>query len=71
MSARELYDKTIRQLPAVDRLRLAALILDELAAASGAGLDIRDDWSEEDIVDLAAHSLKHSARSIAGEDSGA
>ena len=57
MSARELYDKSIRQLPAVDRLRLAAMILDELAATSGAGLDLRDDWTEQDIADLAAYSL--------------
>jgi hypothetical protein len=60
MSARELYNKTIRQLPPVDRLRLAAMILDELAATSGAGLDLRDDWTDEDIADLAAYSLKSS-----------
>ena len=57
MSARELYDKSIRQLPAVDRLRLAAMTLNELAATSGAGLDLRDDWTEQDIADLAAYSL--------------
>jgi hypothetical protein len=58
MSARELYDKSIRQLPAVDRLRLAAMILDDLAATTGADLEVRDDWSDEDLADLAAYSLK-------------
>jgi len=71
MSARELYDKAIRQLPAVDRLRLAAMILDELAATSGAGLDVRDDWSEDDIADLTAYSLKHAATAAPHEDPGA
>jgi hypothetical protein len=70
MSARELYNKAIKQLPAVDRLRLAAMILDDLAATSGAGLDIRDDWTDEDIADLAAYSLKHAASVAPHEDTG-
>jgi hypothetical protein len=61
MSARELYDKSIKALPAVDRLRLAAMILDDLAATTGAGLDVRDDWSDEDVADLTAYSLKHAS----------
>jgi len=68
MTARELYDNTIRKLPPVDRLRLASLILDDLAAASGAGLDIRDDWTDEDVADLAAYSLKRADRSVSSED---
>ena len=69
MSARELYDKSIKPLPAVDRLRLAAMILDDLAATSGAGLDVRDDWSDEDIADLTSYSLKHAAGAEPYEDS--
>ena len=71
MSARELYDESIKPLPAVDRLRLAAIILDDLAATSGAGLDVRDDWSEQDIADLAAYSLKYAAGSSPHEEAGA
>jgi len=58
MSVEELYEKCIRGLPAVDRLRLAALILNELAASSNEVLDVRDDWSEEDIADVSAYCLR-------------
>ena len=71
MSAREIYDRTIRQLPPVERLQLASLILDDLAASSGAGLDFRDDWSEEDVADLTAFSLRHGVSSIPGEEADA
>jgi hypothetical protein len=59
MTAREIYENNVAQLPPVDRLRLAAWILDDLAASNGAGLDIRDDWSDQDVVDLSAYSMKH------------
>ena len=68
MTAREIYETTVRNLPALDRLRLASLILDDLAAANGAGLDIRDEWTDEDMADLAAYSLKHAGRSVSPED---
>jgi hypothetical protein len=71
MSARELYEKNIRQLPALERLRLATLILDELTAANGAGLDVCDEWTDEDISELAAYSLKHGASAAPAEDSDA
>jgi hypothetical protein len=71
MSARELYDKAIKPLPAVDRLRLAKMILDDLAVSSGAGLDVRDDWSDEDIADLASYSLKQAATAVPHEEPGA
>ncbi|HTW94673.1 MAG TPA: hypothetical protein VMD30_07775 [Tepidisphaeraceae bacterium] len=64
MSAREIYDATIRQLPPIERLRLASLILDELAASNGAGLDMGDDWSDEDIADLIAFSARRAAASV-------
>jgi len=58
-TVREIYESTVRQLPAVDRLKLASFILDDLAASNGKGLDMSDDWSDEDMADLAAASLKH------------
>ncbi len=67
MTPREFYDNSIRHLPATDRLRLASLILEDLADSSGEAIDVRDDWSEEDIADLTAASLKHGIRSIASE----
>jgi hypothetical protein len=59
MTAREIYENSVAQLPPADRLRLAAWILDDLVASDGAGLDIRDDWSNQDVADLTAYSLKH------------
>lgn len=71
MTAREIYEKTICQLPPMDRLRLATLILDDLAASDGAGLDIRDEWSDEDVADLTQYSLKAADGSVPAEDSDA
>jgi hypothetical protein len=68
MSAREIYDTTIRQLSPIERLRLASFILDDLAATGGSGLDLRDDWSDEDMADLSKFSLQHAAGTIASED---
>ena len=67
MSARELYDTTIRKMPAVERLRLASLILDDLAARQGEGLNISDEWSDQDIADLSAFSLRHTETSEDGD----
>ena len=58
MSAREIYENGIRQLPAMDRLRLASIILDDLAKTNGGDLDISDEWSDEedgDEPDRLAH----------------
>ena len=46
MSALEIYEKNIRQLPAIDRLGLASLILEDLTACGDAGVNVRDDWSK-------------------------
>jgi hypothetical protein len=58
LSAHDVYDKSIRQVSAIDRLRLASLILDDLAGSDGAELDISDGWSEQDMQDLAAFAAK-------------
>ena len=57
MSARDIYDQTIRPLPPMERLRIATFILDELSASGGQGLDIRNDWSDEDVADLMGYSI--------------
>jgi hypothetical protein len=54
-NAKEIYAETVRQLPPNERLRLAALILDELAGA----VAFADAWSDQDMQDLAAFSLSH------------
>ncbi len=71
MSAREIYESTIRRLPAMDRLRIASLILDDLTASGGRDLDVSDEWSDQDIADLNAASLKYAAQSVPFEDADA
>lgn len=54
-NAKEIYAETVRQLPPNERLKLAALILDDLASS----VAFADHWSEQDMQDLAAFSLSH------------
>jgi len=55
MGIEQIYEKTIRPLPAGERLRLARLILDGIPAESVA--DFSDEWSDEDLRDLSVASL--------------
>ena len=68
MTVQQMYDESIRQLPPIERLRLATLILDELTATNGAGLDINDAWSPEDIADLTSFSARHASASLGDQD---
>ena len=61
-TARELYTQTVRALPLTERLRLAALILDDLAQSDVAIVDASDTWSEQDQLDVAAFSIQYAAR---------
>ena len=56
--AQELYSEAVSQMSPRQRLRLAALILDDLAASAEA-IDFSDAWSKQDQVDLAAFALSH------------
>jgi hypothetical protein len=58
MTVQDLYSSTITQLPLSEQLRLATLILQGLAETAEV-LDYRDDWSEQDIQDVAAFSSQH------------
>src|SRR5687767_1591961 len=51
----ELYARTIKPLPETERIRLAALILNDIAAGSPA--DEREDWSDEDLRDFRLSSM--------------
>ena len=67
-NARDLYEKHVKSLSPVERLRLARLIMDDLAdSATGWATNSRDWWSEEDMSDLAAASLTYT-RSGAAQD---
>jgi len=56
--AQELYSEAVSQMSPRQRLRLAALILNDLAA-SAETIDFSDAWSEQDQIDLAAFALSH------------
>jgi len=49
----------VRQLPPKERLRLAALILQEIVTVS---IEEGDAWSEEDLQDLARASLHYATQ---------
>ena len=61
LTAQQVFTETIRALPPSERLRLAALILQELAQSDVAVVDRSDTWSEQDQRDLTAVSLKYLA----------
>lgn len=53
----DLYNTRVRPMPPAERLQLARLIIDDLAP-SEKPLDVSDDWSEDDLADLAAFSAQ-------------
>jgi hypothetical protein len=54
MTIQELYDQSIRPLPAAERLRLATLILNDIPPQ--AVVDYSDEWSAEDLQDFTQAS---------------
>jgi len=61
LTAQEVFTETVRALPPSERLRLAALILQDLAQSDVAIVDKSDTWNEQDQRDLTAVSLKYAA----------
>ena len=59
---KELYDTRVRPMTTAERLQLARLILDDLAPADHP-VDVRDDWSDDDVADIAAFSARQGERS--------
>lgn len=62
----DIYEKTIKPLPAPDRLRLATRILNELPPE--AMVDYRTEWSEEDYRDFAAASWAYVNQTLEEEE---
>ncbi|HVA50134.1 MAG TPA: hypothetical protein VNH11_27460 [Pirellulales bacterium] len=60
-TAESVYQSSVAALPKSERLKLAALILDELTASAGTALDFSDSWSEEDVRDVAAYAADYAA----------
>lgn len=61
LTAQEVYTETVRTLPPSERLRLASLILQELAQSDVAVVDRSDSWTEQDQQDLTTFSLQYAA----------
>lgn len=55
----EIYTQIIRTLSPAEQLRLATLILNDLAQQDANGVDESDTWTEQDQLDLVAFSLQH------------
>ena len=50
MNVYELYEQTIKALPAAERLRLAVLILNDIPPQSV--VDVSESWTEEDLQEF-------------------
>jgi len=60
-TAQDVFTETVRALPPTERLRLASLILNDLAQTNLAIVEVADTWNEEDQNDLTAFSLRYAA----------
>jgi hypothetical protein len=58
-TADEVYTGFVLALAQSEKLRLATMILDELAVTAAPVLDFSDSWSTEDMRDVAAVSQQN------------
>jgi hypothetical protein len=65
-TAEEVYDQIIKPLPASERLKLATMILNNIPPQSV--VDYSEEWSEEDMREFTAHSLRYVAQSLGDEE---
>lgn len=56
---KEIYQNIVATLPSSDRLRLAALILNDLTQQNVAVIDVSDTWTEQDQLELTSFSLQY------------
>jgi len=66
-AAQEVFDESVRPLTVNERVRLASLILQDLAQADLQVIDISGSWTEQDMLDATAFSLGH-AEALYPED---
>jgi hypothetical protein len=55
----EIYQNIVATLPLSDRLRLAALILNDLIQQNVAVIDASNTWTKQDQLELTSFSLQH------------
>ncbi len=68
MTAQDVFKNAVRALPPNERLRLAALILQDLAQSELALVERSDTWQEQDQHDLTTCSLQYAAEIYPEED---
>ena len=61
LTAQAVFTEVVRALPPSERLRLASLILQDLAQSEVAVVDRSDSWDEQDQQDLTSFSLQYAA----------
>ena len=64
----EIYTLTVRELKPMERLQLATRILKDLRPAQSEQVDYSEEWTEEDLADLRAHSLRYVATLYPDDD---
>ncbi len=64
LSAQEIYTQTVRNLPPTERLRLAALILNELVDQTSLNIEESATWTEQDQNDLLNFSLQYATTAL-------
>ena len=65
----DLYRDSVRPMLPAERLQLARLILDDLAP-SEQGVDISDEWADDDLADVAAASVRRAEKSETRDGAG-
>jgi hypothetical protein len=62
--AQQIYENSVKNLPAIERLRLVKLVMDDLTSGPMTWIvDESDVWTDEDYADLTHASLAYAARS--------
>jgi hypothetical protein len=66
MSIETIYQSQIKSLPVIERLRLARLIMDDLAeSAPNWVVETSDAWSHQDLYDIGQASLRQARLTLA------
>ena len=64
----KIYQNIVATLPLSDRLRLAALILNDLTRQNIDVIDTNDTWTEQDQLELMSFSLQYANNLFSDDD---
>jgi hypothetical protein len=60
-TVQEIYNRVVCNLSPTERLRLATLILNDLAQQNLSIVDQKDTWTQQDQLDVTTFSLQYAA----------